>query len=225
MPAAVNGLKECTKCGETKPVSEYNKRKKNSDGLCYQCRACISSSRKKYYQEHGKAVYEANKEDILKRKREHYEANKEDILKQRKRSYSQSNYYIRNREKIKTRVKEYQKEKGREFFNKSRRKRRAIAAAAVYKIQNKITNKIYIGQSTVYLERFKRHKARMRRGAHRNPFVQADCDEYGIESFEFSIIQEYPANTSREILFEHEQRLIDQYLAEGKEVYNINRGN
>ena len=141
MPAAVDGLKQCTKCGETKPVSEFNKHNKNSDGLRCQCRVCISSNRKKYYQEHGKAVYEANREDILKRKREYYEANKEDILKQRKQSDSSRNYYIRNREKIIARVKKYQKEKGREFFNKAKRRRRANATAAVYKIQNKIKSK------------------------------------------------------------------------------------
>jgi len=160
MPAAVDGLKECTQCGKTKPVSEFNKNRTYKDGLRYECRSC-----------HHKRYHNVEKKE------------------------------------------------------KYKQKWRKKQPAAVYKIENKITNKIYIGQSTVITDRISEHKTTMRRGAHRNPFVQADCDEYGIESFEFSIIQEYPANTSREILFEHEQRLIDQYLAEGKEVYNINRGN
>jgi len=48
MPAAVNGMKECTKCGETKDVSEYGKRtrKYDNDGLKPQCKAC----RRKYRQ-------------------------------------------------------------------------------------------------------------------------------------------------------------------------------
>ena len=33
-------MKTCTKCGETKPVSEFNKRAKSRDGLRYHCRSC-----------------------------------------------------------------------------------------------------------------------------------------------------------------------------------------
>ena len=40
MPAAVNGMKECTKCGETKGVSEYYKKKRHKDGLSYHCKKC-----------------------------------------------------------------------------------------------------------------------------------------------------------------------------------------
>ena len=176
MPAAVNGLKECPKCGETKPVSEYHKNKAYSDGLGSHCRSCRKIYEKKHYQN--------NKEHRLKRMKEYYEANKEKIT-------------------------EIQKE----YYQK--------LPAAVYKIENKTTGKIYIGQSTSYPTRTRRHRVDMRNGKHDNPRVQHDYDEHGLDSFEFSVIKEYPSDTSREILFEHEQQLINEYIAEGKELYNI----
>ena len=172
MPAAVDGLKECTKCGETKPVSEYHKHKSHADGLQYVCRSC------------EKKRYRSDKEQILKSKKEYYEANKEKKL-------------------------EHQKE----YYKK--------LPAAVYKIENTITGKIYIGQSKSYPARWNEHKSDMRHEGH--PCLQHDYDKHGLDSFEFSVIKEYPSDTSREILFEHEQRLIDEYIAEGKDLYNIDR--
>lgn len=32
--------KKCTKCGEVKPLDEFNKKKKHKDGLAYQCKLC-----------------------------------------------------------------------------------------------------------------------------------------------------------------------------------------
>ena len=202
MPAAVDGLKECCKCGETKPVSEYHKNKTSADGLQYKCRSC----EKKRYQsdkEHilkvRKKHYEANKERKLEYRKKHYQANKERILKQQKK------YHEANKEKIS----EYKKE----YVQK--------LPAAVYKVENKTTGKTYIGQSTQYHRRVLNHISDMRLGRH--ACLQHDYDEHGLDIFEFSIIQEYPCDTSREILFEHEQQLINECLAEGKELYNFHR--
>ena len=180
MPAAVNGLKECTKCGETQPVSEYHKNKTYSDGLGSHCRSCVKSYQKKHYQSNKERKFEYNKK--------YNEANKEKISEHKK-----------------------------EYVQK--------LPAAVYKIENKTTGKIYIGQSTQYPRRWRNHRFYMRHGKHDNPRVQHDYDEHGLDSFEFSIIQEYPNDTPREILLEHEQQLIDEYIAEGKELYNISRYN
>ena len=217
MPAAVDGLKECSGCAETKPVSEYHKNKSASDGLQYACRSCqkkhyennkekIALSRAKYYQANKEAfakrarkAHYANREKILERQRKYHQENKEHILKRKKK------YYEVNKEKIS----EYHKE----YLQK--------LPAAVYKIENKITGKIYIGQSKSYRVRWDCHRSNMRLGQH--PCIQHDYDKYGLDSFDFSVIQEYPCDTDSDILFEHEQRLIDKYLAEGKELYNISR--
>ena len=49
--------KQCTKCGEVKPVSAFHKNKRAKDGLQSHCRIC----RKQYRQEHKaeKAAYAA----------------------------------------------------------------------------------------------------------------------------------------------------------------------
>ena len=131
MPAAVDGLKECTKCGETKPVSEYSKYKSAPDGYQYYCKSC----RRKYYQNNkecmskwAKKYYQTNKEHTLKRAKKYREANKERIRKHDKE------YYEANKERIRKHKKEYHQK----------------LPAAVYKIENKITGKIYIGQSRSY---------------------------------------------------------------------------
>ena len=205
MPAAVDGLKECTKCGETKPVSEYNGNKRHTDGLQYACKRCQKKGNKKYY--------ENNKERVLKRQREYQKANKEYIRERTKK------YYQDNKEEIDARVRRWRranKERLHEYVKVYRQK----LPAAVYKIENKVTGKIYIGQSTRFHMRWYSHRSRMRNGKHHRD-LQRDHDEHGLDSFEFSVIQEYPSDTSREILFEHEQQLINEYIAEGKELYNI----
>ena len=222
MPAAVDGLKECYKCGETKPVSEYHKNKSRADGLQYKCRSCAKSYQKKRYQnnkerliKNAKEYYEANKERKLEYGRQYYQANKERIHKRQKK------YNEANKEHIRECVKEYY-EANKEKISEYKKEYYQKLPAAVYKIENKTTGKTYIGQSTMYPKRVRAHISEMRLGRH--PCLQHDYDEHGLDSFEFSVIQEYPSDTSREILFEHEQQLIDEYIAEGKELYNINRG-
>ena len=48
MPLAVDGMKQCSTCKETKPVSEYYKKKNNADGYKYRCKSCQSKYAKKY---------------------------------------------------------------------------------------------------------------------------------------------------------------------------------
>ena len=221
MPAAVDGLKECTKCGETKPVSEYYKNKRCSDGLESHCRSCRKIYEKKHYQnnkerlrKNAKEYYEANKERKLEYRRQHYQANKEYTDKRQKK------YYETNKEHLRKCAKE-RYEANKEKISENKKEYYQKLPAAAYKIENTVTGKTYIGQSKSYPSRWARHKFDMRHGKHDNPRVQHDCDKHGLDSFEFSVIQEYPCDTSREILFEHEQQLIDEYLAEGKELYNI----
>lgn len=219
MPAAVDGLKQCSKCAETKPVSEYSKTKRNFDGFKYACKTCIKKEyqdNREYALKRQEKYYQANKERRLNYNKEYYEDNKERILEQCKEYYEDNKEYIRERRKT-------YHEENREKVLKRKREYQQKLPAAIYKIENKITGKIYIGQSVGYPARWGRHRFDMRHGKHDNSRVQHDYDEHGLESFEFSVIQEYPCDTDSDILFEHEQRLIDEYLAEGKELYNISR--
>ncbi len=89
--------KKCTKCGETKEFSEFNKAKLGKDGLRSICRKCHNSDNKKwikenrdknnkakrtYYYKHIKKVLAAAKDYIFR--------NKEFVSKKR-REYNQNN--------------------------------------------------------------------------------------------------------------------------------------
>ena len=61
--------KKCSKCGEIKPVGEFNKSKSSKDGLFAWCKSCQKQYKKKYAEknkdyfiEYGKKYYEKNKE-------------------------------------------------------------------------------------------------------------------------------------------------------------------
>ena len=186
MPAAVNGLKECTKCHEIKAVSAFHKQKTAMDGFATHCKAC------------RKQHYGSNQERFLDYARKYREENPE-LVKQTKKSY-----WRRNSKQLLKKHKDYRKNQ----------------PGGIYKIECIPTGRVYIGQSTMCPDRWRDHSARLRRGKHYNSALQADCDEYGIKAITFECIYEYPSNTSSDVLLEHEQRVINEYLAEGKEIYN-----
>ena len=107
--------KTCNKCKEEKPLDQFNKHKKNKDGLSYSCKYC----KKEYYKENQERMsvywrnwYKKNKEKKSEYKKEHYQKNKEEILRKKK--------IYRQQEHIKEQDKEYRKkyrEQNREKIN------------------------------------------------------------------------------------------------------------
>ena len=80
--------------------------------------------------------------------------------------------------------------------------------AAIYQFTNKISGKIYIGQSIDILSRFRTHI----RHTHNN-YLFSDINKYGIECFKFEVL-EFISNDSvnlNSLLNEREQFYIDQY--------------
>ena len=78
--------KVCTKCGESKPLSEYHKHKAGRFGLAAVCDKCIAAKDRKYREENKEKVaavhkkyYEANKEKIAAQKKKYGEENKDKI--------------------------------------------------------------------------------------------------------------------------------------------------
>ena len=240
MPAAVDGLKQCPTCGETKPVSEYHKNRTKKDGFQEVCKSCRSIA--------GKTIYK-DTNDKWRRLRREANKNKhkisyEDLLKtkegQTKRCYSceqelSYNHFGADRSRddgfqnccrqCKCKMdKEYHSRPETKIRHlKNQQKRRREMPAGVYMIRNIKTNKIYVGQSRYLYKRMRDHIQDFKNKTHPNTQIRSDSICWGSDSFEISVVQEYPSDTSREILFEHEQRLIDEYLAEGKEVYNVRR--
>lgn len=74
--------KTCTKCGETKALSEFGKHKGSKDGLRPSCKPCHRKANAVYY--------ESNRENVLESKREYYESNREKI-REKKRKYREEN--------------------------------------------------------------------------------------------------------------------------------------
>lgn len=77
----------------------------------------------------------------------------------------------------------------------------------IYKIENLINSKVYVGQSININNRWKEHKANLRNNNHQNKHLQNAWNKYGEENFNFEIIEECEENK----LNEREQYWLDYY--------------
>jgi len=59
----------------------------------------------------------------------------------------------------------------------------------IYRILNTKNGKSYIGMSLSIYQRMSNHRARLRKGNHKNPHLQASWNKYGEKSFQFTIIE------------------------------------
>lgn len=78
--------------------------------------------------------------------------------------------------------------------------------SVIYKITNKINNKFYIGSAVQFNLRKNAHLSYLKKEKHPNKHLQNSFNKYGIENFEFTII-EYVENKYN--LIEKEQYYID----------------
>lgn len=62
--------------------------------------------------------------------------------------------------------------------------------SGIYKIENILNGKIYVGQSCNVYDREKQHTCELRQGKHFNKHLQNAVNEYGIENFKFSLLEE-----------------------------------
>lgn len=58
----------------------------------------------------------------------------------------------------------------------------------IYKIENMVNGKVYIGQSDDIQRRIKTHKNDLSKGKHSNTHLQRSVDKYGLENFSFDIV-------------------------------------
>jgi group I intron endonuclease len=64
----------------------------------------------------------------------------------------------------------------------------SMKLCGIYKIENTMNGKCYIGQSVDIKNRWKNHRAKLRRGFGDNPYLQNAWNKYGEENFRFSIV-------------------------------------
>ena len=86
-------------------------------------------------------------------------------------------------------------------------KKRKNEICGIYKIENKINKKIYIGLSKAIYKRWDDHKYYLRHHKHQNTHLQRAWDKYGEDNFEFSVVEEVP----EENLEETERKYISMY--------------
>lgn len=97
-------------------------------------------------------------------------------------------------------------------------KKKGKKVVGIYKIVNCKNNKIYIGSSANIYERFKAHKRKLTNDCHYNNLLQKEWNEYGEDSFIFSIIEECNVN----YLLEREKYYISLYdTLNQKHGYNL----
>lgn len=78
-------------------------------------------------------------------------------------------------------------------------------SSGIYKIENIINNKVYIGSSKNTKARWQKHKALLRHNKHHNNHLQSAWNKYGENSFIFSIVELCPIDS----LLNREQHFID----------------
>ena len=93
--------KTCTKCGETKAFSEFNKQSAAPDKLNRRCKVCVRAYHSKYYQDNKEKIdqqkkdwEQANLEHHKRTRREYYEAHREAILKEKAEYYQEKREHI-----------------------------------------------------------------------------------------------------------------------------------
>lgn len=64
--------------------------------------------------------------------------------------------------------------------------------SGIYKIVNKATGEVYIGQSSNLTDRWKGHRSLLRNGRHKSHKLQAEWDRLGASAFKFEVIESLP---------------------------------
>lgn len=93
--------------------------------------------------------------------------------------------------------------------------------SGIYLIQNTQNGRVYIGSAKRFKERFSDHESGLRRGVHRNRFLQADFDKCGTNAFVFVVVE--VVEGEREQRLAREQAYISQWFDNGQRCYNLTR--
>lgn len=92
----------------------------------------------------------------------------------------------------------------------------------VYKIENLINGKVYIGSSNDVESRLKRHFRELHKGVHPNNHLQRSFNKYGPECFLFEPIERL-SDSDFDDQLAHEQHYIDKYLNKWDDCYNLTK--
>jgi group I intron endonuclease len=91
--------------------------------------------------------------------------------------------------------------------------------SGVYKIFNKINERIYIGSAKEFKERWKQHAKSLETNKHYNKFLQADYNKCGTEAFVFEVLEVISGDKQQRLSVE--EHYIKQYFDKGDTCYNL----
>ena len=102
-------MKQCSKCKQSKPLTEFSKDKNKTDGYKSECKSCV----KEYQQKNQDKIKEYNKE---------YKQKNQDKIKEYNKEYKQNNkdYFKEYKQKNQDKIKEYNKEYNKEYQKNNR---------------------------------------------------------------------------------------------------------
>jgi group I intron endonuclease len=93
--------------------------------------------------------------------------------------------------------------------------------SGIYRITNKVNNKIYIGSAYNLSNRLSTHKYTLKNNKHKNPHLQSAWNLYGEEEFIFEILEIVEDKTK---IIEREQYYLDLYSPHDNTIgYNISK--
>jgi hypothetical protein len=152
-------MKQCTKCNETKSLSEYTKRADTKDGYQYQCKACVREHYVTWKDgSFGKSYLEKTKEKKRIYQKQYLKENKDKLKEYRRRpetkvrkSSSNKKYYFKNKEKIKEYIKSWKAEnKDKSNVHRRKWKRNRYATDPVFKLKELISSSVRDGLKKNY---------------------------------------------------------------------------
>ena len=91
--------------------------------------------------------------------------------------------------------------------------------SGIYKIANKLNNKVYIGSTNRFKQRCYEHIKALKNGLHQNKHLLHSFQHYGEDAFVFEVIEVMEGSTKEERLLKEEQH-IQTLLDQGVELYN-----
>lgn len=91
----------------------------------------------------------------------------------------------------------------------------------IYKISNKQNNRIYIGSTSCFKKRFKKHKNDLEMNRHANTFLQNDFNKCGTNAFLIEVIEVIKGE--KENRLKREQFFVDQFYDDRKQCYNLRK--
>ena len=209
--------KECTRCHKMKPVSEFYKHIRRTDGLRSECKKCSKEYCKKYNKEnkeskkeYDKKHYQENKEYYKEHDKKYRQENKDELKQYSKKRYQENTQEAL--QQIKTEVEsdseKYNYIKGKEIYG------------IIYLVHNTESNKYYVGQTTIGFDN-RYPKGWLHEHGCKNA-VREDLGLYGENSFKYAKL--FKVAHSQYELDKLEAYYIDYYDSY-ENGYNENRGN